>query len=132
MNNSKTQMIPIKEINKAVGRILGDNKSEDKRPVIIVGHDIRQDLNYLLKIGYNPWRVQHIVDEVDTKTLFQRIERSPNGRGLALMCDRLGIPGYHYHNAGNDAVHTLRAMITMAIKRTVEDSDRKEEIYTPV
>ncbi|KAI0439606.1 hypothetical protein F4803DRAFT_553923 [Xylaria telfairii] len=128
----KTQMIPIKEINRAVGRILGDNKSEDKRPVIIVGHDIGQDLNYLLKIGYNPWRIQHIVDEIDTKTLFQRIERSPNGRGLALVCDRLGIPGYHYHNAGNDAVHTLRAMITMAIKRTVEDSNRKEELYTPV
>ncbi|KAI1755428.1 hypothetical protein F4782DRAFT_488534 [Xylaria castorea] len=128
----KSQMVSIKDINKAVGKILGDNESEDRRPVIIVGHDIGQDLSYLLKIGYNPWCVPQIVDEVDTKTMFQRIQRSPDGRGLAMVCAELGIPGYHYHNAGNDAVHTLRAMITIAIKRTVEGLGGKEEISTPV
>ncbi|KAI0456116.1 hypothetical protein F5B21DRAFT_468756 [Xylaria acuta] len=128
----ETQTVSIKDINRAVGKIIGDNESEDRRPVVIVGHDIGQDLNYLLKIGYNPWCVPQIVDEVDTKTTFQRIQRSPNGRGLAMVCAELGIPGYHYHNAGNDAVHTLRAMITMAIKRTVEGLDGKEEISTPV
>ncbi|KAI0191506.1 hypothetical protein EV127DRAFT_480447 [Xylaria flabelliformis] len=128
----KSEMVPLKDIKKAVGKILGDHESEDRRPVIIVGHDIGQDLNYLLRIGYNPWRVSHIVDEVDTKTLFQRIQRSPNGRGLATMCAELGIPGCHYHNGGNDAVYTLRAMITIAIKRTVEGLEGKEEISTSV
>ncbi|RYC55591.1 hypothetical protein CHU98_g10622 [Xylaria longipes] len=128
----KTHMVPIKDINWAVGNILGNNKPEDRRPVIIVGHDIGQDLKYLLKIGYNSWCAPQIVDEADTQTMFKRIERSPNGRGLAMVCAELGIPGYHYHNAGNDAVHTLRAMITMAIKRTVEGIEGKEEISTPV
>ncbi|KAI1742216.1 hypothetical protein F4680DRAFT_413248 [Xylaria scruposa] len=128
----KSEMVPIKDIKKAVGKILGDDESKVRRPVILVGHDIGQDLNYLLRIGYNPWRVPQIVDEVDTKTMFQRIQRSPNGRGLATVCAELGIPGFHYHNAGNDAVYTLRAMLAIAIKRTVEALEGKEEVSTPV
>jgi DNA polymerase III epsilon subunit-like protein len=124
-------MVSIKDINRAVGSIIGDKDSEDTRPVIAVGHDIAQDLRYLMKIGYNPWRVPHIVDEIDTKDIFQRIERDSNGRGLATICHELGIPGHNYHNAGNDAVYTLQAMIAMAVKRTVEGSDRQEESFTP-
>ncbi|TGJ87722.1 hypothetical protein E0Z10_g1038 [Xylaria hypoxylon] len=127
----KSQMVSIKDINKVVGKVIGDKNSEDQRPVIIVGHDIRQDLKYLTSIGYNPWGVPLIVDEVDTQAMFQRIERGPNGRSLALICAELGIPGCNYHNAGNDAVYTLRAMIAMAIKRTIDGSDRKEESFTP-
>ncbi|KAI3336696.1 hypothetical protein HD806DRAFT_14873 [Xylariaceae sp. AK1471] len=127
----ESQMISIMDINRVVGRTIGDKESEDTRPVIAVGHDIAQDLKYLMKIGYNPWRVPQIVDEVDTKYMFQRMERDPNGRGLAMICHELGIPGHNYHNAGNDAVYTLQAMIAMAIKRTVEGSDRKEDSFTP-
>ncbi|KAI1427024.1 hypothetical protein F5Y12DRAFT_793337 [Xylaria sp. FL1777] len=130
-NFGKSQMVSIKDINKVVGKIIGDEESEDQRPVILVGHDIEQDLKYLTTIGYNPWCIPLIVDEVDTKAMFQRMERNVSGRSLAVMCAELGIPGDNYHNAGNDAVYTLRAMITMAIKRTVEGSDRKEDSFTP-
>ncbi|KAI0542260.1 hypothetical protein GGR58DRAFT_526336 [Xylaria digitata] len=127
----ESQVIPNKDINKAVGRVIGDKNSEDERPVIIVGHDIRQDLKYLTMIGYNPWGIPQIVDEVDTKDMFRRMERGLHGRSLAMICTELGIPGRNYHNAGNDAVYTLRAMITMAVKRTVKGSDRNEESFTP-
>ncbi|KAI1154225.1 hypothetical protein F4825DRAFT_448706 [Nemania diffusa] len=127
----KSQMVPIKDINRVVGKIIGDQESEDQRPVIIVGHDIKQDLKYLMGIGYNYWLVPQIVDEIDTKDMFQRVERSPNGRGLSTICNELGIFGRNYHNAGNDAVYTLQAMIAMAVKRTVEGSDRNEESFTP-
>ncbi|KAF2972099.1 hypothetical protein GQX73_g1479 [Xylaria multiplex] len=127
----ESQVIPIKDINQAVGRVIGDENSEDERPIIIVGHDIKQDLKYLTMIGYNSWGVPQIVDEVDTKDMFRRMERGLNGRGLAQICAELGILGRNYHNAGNDAVYTLRAMITMAVKRTMEGSDRNEESFTP-
>ncbi|KAI3344110.1 hypothetical protein F4824DRAFT_507909 [Ustulina deusta] len=130
-NFGESQIVSINDINKVVGKIIGDEESEDQRPVIIVGHEIEQDLKYLMRIDYNPWCVSQIVDEVDTKGMFQRMERNPNGRSLAMMCGELGIPGDNYHNAGNDAVYTLRAMISMAIKRTVEGSDRNDESFTP-
>ncbi|KAI0429698.1 hypothetical protein F5Y09DRAFT_356807 [Xylaria sp. FL1042] len=130
-NFGESEMVSINNIKNVVGKIIGDEKSEDQRPVIIVGHEIEQDLKYLTRIGYNPWSSPLIVDEIDTKNMFQRIKRSPDGRSLAIICTELGIPGNNYHNAGNDAVYTLRAMIAMAIKRTVEGSDRKEDSFTP-
>ncbi|GAW22221.1 hypothetical protein ANO14919_117570 [Xylariales sp. No.14919] len=130
-NFGESQMISIKDINQVVGKVFNDEGCEDPRPIIIVGHDIRQDLKYLMRIGYDPWEVPLIVDEVDTKAMFQRIERNLDGRGLGMICAKLGIPGDNYHNAGNDAVYTLRAMITMAIKRTIEGLDKKEDPFAP-
>ncbi|KAI1126672.1 hypothetical protein F5Y10DRAFT_293468 [Nemania abortiva] len=130
-NFGNSQIVPVKNISEAVSRIIGNKESGDQRPVILVGHDIKHDLEYLKWIGYNYWRVPQIVDEVDTRGMFQRLERSSNGRGLATICGELGILGHNYHNAGNDAVYTLQAMIAMAIKRTVEGSDRKEGSFTP-
>lgn len=110
---------------------MGHKDSEDQRPVIIVGHAVEQDLEYLSMIGCNHWNVPQIVDELDTRDMFQRVERNLDGRGLSTMCATLGIYGHNYHNAGNDAVYTLQAMIAMAIKRTVEGSDRSEDSFTP-
>ncbi|KAI1313652.1 hypothetical protein F5Y03DRAFT_389951 [Xylaria venustula] len=130
-NFGESQIVSIKHINKIIGEIIGDEKSEDQRPVIIVGHQIEQDLKYLMRINYNAWSASLIVDEIDTQQMFRRIERNPNARGLATMCAELGIPGNNFHNGGNDAVYTLRAMITMAIKQKVEGSDRDEQSFTP-
>ncbi|KAJ8120177.1 hypothetical protein ONZ43_g3050 [Nemania bipapillata] len=126
----KSQILPFTNINSAVSKVIGDKESEDQRPVILVGHDIKQDLDYLRQIGYKYWCVPQIVDEVDTKDMFQRIERSLNGRGLATLCTELGISGHNYHNAGNDAVYTLQAMIAMAIERTISGSGKDEDSLT--
>lgn len=83
----------------------------------MVGHDISIDLKYLNAVGFNIWRSADFFDEVDTKTMFQRVQRSRDPRGLEHMCSELDIPGHNFHNAGNDAVYTLRAMIAMAILR---------------
>lgn len=85
----------------------------------MVGHDIGCDLKYLLRVGYNIWRVPQFVDEVDTKLMFQRVQQLPQGRSLESICDQLEIPGRNFHNAGNDAVYTLRAMIAIALRRKV-------------
>ncbi|KAI1116002.1 hypothetical protein F5Y14DRAFT_97950 [Nemania sp. NC0429] len=129
-NFGESQILPLNDITGAVGTIIG-GKAEDERPVIIVGHDVGRDLDYLIKIGYNHWDVPQIVDEIDTRGMFQREERNLDGRGLSTMCASLGISGHNYHNAGNDAVYTLQAMIAMAIKRTVEGSDRNDDSFTP-
>ncbi|KAI0202224.1 hypothetical protein F4808DRAFT_83584 [Astrocystis sublimbata] len=124
-NFGESQMVCKKDISKVVGELISAAENKDQRQVVLVGHDLKQDLKYLLSIGYNPWCVPQIVDEVDTMSMYQRIEQSPNGRGLAKVCADLGFSGRNYHNGGNDAVYTLRAMISMAIKRTVEDSGGK-------
>ncbi|KAI0098971.1 hypothetical protein F4776DRAFT_658389 [Hypoxylon sp. NC0597] len=125
-NFGNSEFVYSRDISRRIGTIIGDNESDDERPVVMVGHDIRQDLNYLQKVGFNVWRVPHFVDEIDTKSMFQRLQKSSNGRGLATVCDELGIPGQNFHNAGNDATYTLRAMIVMAVKQMVKSPERQE------
>ncbi|KAI1170734.1 hypothetical protein F4777DRAFT_591732 [Nemania sp. FL0916] len=130
-NFGRSVIVPQQDIYKALCEIVGDQSSSDQRPIIIVGHDVRQDLNSLKLMGYNVWNVPQIVDEVDTKSMFQRMTRNKNGRGLEKVCADLGIFGQDWHNGGNDAVYTLRAMIAMAVKRTVEGSDRDKNPSAP-
>ncbi|KAI0841522.1 hypothetical protein F5Y06DRAFT_307538 [Hypoxylon sp. FL0890] len=124
-NFGNSEFVRSQDICRVIGTIIGDHQSKDKRPVIMVGHDISQDLDYLLKVGFNIWHVPHFTDEIDTKSMFQRLEKSSNGRGLATLCDELGIPGRNFHNAGNDATYTLRAMIVMAVKQMVQNPVRQ-------
>ncbi|KAI1413700.1 hypothetical protein F5Y13DRAFT_179403 [Hypoxylon sp. FL1857] len=122
-NFGHSEFVLSKDVSRVVGAIIGDDESKDQRPVVMVGHDISQDLNYLQKVGFNIWRVPHFSDEIDTKSMFQRLQKSSNGRGLAAVCDGLGMPGRNFHNAGNDATYTLRAMIVMAMRQMVASSE---------
>ncbi|KAI2470435.1 hypothetical protein F4781DRAFT_421354 [Annulohypoxylon bovei var. microspora] len=121
-----SELVYSENIARMIGTIIGDRESKDKRPVVMVGHDIVQDLNYLTKVGFNVWRVPHFADEIDTKSMFQRLQKSANGRGLSAVCEELGIPGTNFHNAGNDATYTLRAMIVMAVQQAAKSFSRQE------
>ncbi|KAI1458337.1 hypothetical protein F4805DRAFT_466928 [Annulohypoxylon moriforme] len=120
-----SEYVYSKDIARIIGTVIGDAESEDNRPVIMVGHDMAQDLNYLRKVGFNVWRVPHFTDEIDTQSMFQRLQKSANGRSLSAVCEELGIPGYNFHNAGNDATYTLRAMISMAVQQAAKHSSRQ-------
>lgn len=110
-----------------MGSILGDNESSDTSPIVMVGHETGADLQYLLKVNYNIWNSPRFHDEVDTKTMFQRIQLSREGRALHFVCSELGIPGVNFHNAGNDAVYTMRAMVAMAIRKKVGGPQTESE-----
>ncbi|KAI1074340.1 hypothetical protein F5B20DRAFT_586356 [Whalleya microplaca] len=122
-----SEFVSLRQIDRVIGEIIGDNEYEHQRPVIIVGHDVIQDLKHLKKLKYNVWRVPQISDEVDTQSMFRRFEQSPNGRGLATVCDALGISGRNFHNAGNDATYTMYAMISTAIKQIVGGPEKRKE-----
>jgi hypothetical protein len=83
----------------------------------MVGHEILADIQYLQKIDYDVCKLPQFFDEVDTKLMFQRTQYSKDGRALQFVCRELGILGTNYHNAGNDAVYTLQAMVAMAVKK---------------
>ncbi|KAI1772359.1 hypothetical protein F4818DRAFT_444189 [Hypoxylon cercidicola] len=111
----QSDVVSSRDIGGILSKIIEDKESEEKRPIVMVGHDMAQDLKYLKSVGFNIWRVPHFSDEVDTKSMSQRYLKSLNGRGLRALCEDLGIPGHHFHNAGNDATYTLHAMIAMAV-----------------
>ncbi|KAK7744372.1 hypothetical protein SLS62_010227 [Diatrype stigma] len=116
----ESEIVPLREVARRVGSIIGDSASEDKRPVILVGHDLKNDLAYLQKIGYQVWRVPQCHDEVDTSCMYRRLERAQNGRGLEAICRELQRCGFDFHNAGNDAYWTLQTMIVIAFRQMLD------------
>ncbi|KAI0603072.1 hypothetical protein F4775DRAFT_12004 [Biscogniauxia sp. FL1348] len=119
----KSVFVPRMNMARVLGQVIGENRSMNKKPVILVGHDVKQDLKYLKKVGYNVWRLSHVLDQADTLWMYQRIARRQKCCGLETICDELGTSGPDFHNAGNDAVYTLRAMIAMIIKQTIQGPD---------
>ncbi len=58
--------------------------------------------------------------------MWRYLKRESNPRSLGSILAELGIIGWNLHNAGNDAVYTLQAMIAIAIKHIDEKNKVKE------
>jgi len=85
------------------------------RDVIIVGHDIQVDMQYLNRMNVNVVVAQNFLKTVDTKDMHQHWARSQNGRSLGYVLNDLEISHKNLHNAGNDAAYTMQAMIALAV-----------------
>ncbi|RDW71222.1 hypothetical protein BP6252_07785 [Coleophoma cylindrospora] len=90
------------------------------RDLVLVGHDIDADILYLKKMGYNVLNLGNLKEKQDTASMYRYLRRESNPRNLGAVLADLGITGWNLHNAGNDAVYTLQAMIGIAIRHLVE------------
>ncbi|KAF2455919.1 hypothetical protein BDY21DRAFT_63760 [Lineolata rhizophorae] len=88
----------------------------DKRRVVLLGHDTKQDIQYLNQLGYNPLNLSNLHEVLDTAALYMAHRRdSTQPRSLATTLYDLDLVGWNLHNAGNDAVYTLRAMLALCV-----------------
>jgi hypothetical protein len=116
-----------------------------KRNVIITGHDIRNELEYLKILGsqaFNPAvsaysgaameinahgpdrneTLSTVIEALDTGVLYRVLVKETQTQSLGKMMHGLGRRALHLHNAGNDARYTLEALIALLIKaRAPED-----------
>lgn len=99
--------------------------ASENRRFVLVGHDVEQDINYLCKIDFDVKHEMDRVGTVDSQVLHQALSGSDAGRSLSTVLDDLQFEHSYLHNAGNDAVHTLRAAIGVAFAVT---EPREEEV----
>lgn len=90
--------------------------SDIKRPIILVGHDVVADINYLRAVGYDVHNLSNLQEIVDTASMWRYVKRDTNPRNLGSILAELDLIGWNLHNAGNDAAYTLQAMVRIAIK----------------
>lgn len=116
------QYTPFPADNRMIGRygydqqLLGQylqplKESQQKRNVILVGHDIKADIQYLKTIGYDVTNLPNLVEAIDTTQLFKAMKHGQNTPSLGTVLLELGMTGWHLHNAGNDAGYTMEALI---------------------
>jgi hypothetical protein len=96
-----------------------------KRNIVLVGHDTQTDVKYLRKLGYDPYNLSNLLETCDTALMYRALHHEPNSRSLGHILYELGITGWYLHNAGNDAVYTLQAMLGLAIKGVEFKLDRE-------
>ncbi|KAM0723441.1 hypothetical protein Q7P37_000427 [Cladosporium fusiforme] len=79
--------------------------------IMLVGHDLRNDTEYMKRLKFTPKRV---VGSLDTQKLARISKRqSP---GLQKLLTALSIDAKYLHNAGNDAAYTLQALVGLAVQ----------------
>ncbi|KAF1983932.1 hypothetical protein K402DRAFT_152266 [Aulographum hederae CBS 113979] len=108
---------------------------EEKRKIVLVGHDVNQDIQYLQKLGYNPLNLSNIVEPHDTAALYKSLRQEVQPRSLGSILADLDITGWFLHNAGNDAVYTMQVLLGICVrdasmrgtKEAVEEIQRRQE-----
>jgi hypothetical protein len=86
--------------------------------IVLVGHAIAGDIHYLDKLGFNPTRHQGVIDTLDTQHMWKALNnhsQEANDAGLAKLLVKLDLSYGGLHNAGNDAVYTMRALLAMMV-----------------
>ncbi|KLP11711.1 uncharacterized protein LW94_13353 [Fusarium fujikuroi] len=96
----------------------------DQRNIVVVGHDVKQDITYFTELGLDLRFLGGLAEPVDTQDIHQAWRGSTNGRSLGAVLNDLDIAHKHLHNAGNDAHYTLCAMLGIAL----EDIRKEEEL----
>ncbi len=91
---------------------------EDKRRIVLAGHAINQDVGYMGSIGFDLQHETQSIGTVDSQSLYQGWTQADRSRSLGSVLDELGFAYGYLHNAGNDAVYTLRAAIGVAFAST--------------
>ena len=134
-NNHKSTVVPDRDISKTVSDCFKPPYGNDyrsmrdrleKRDVVLVGHDITADLNYLHRIGVSLANFSCIIDTVDTATLFRKWKNDDNAKSsLGHVLADFDLMGWHLHNAGNDAVYTLWAMLAICVPHTVKGGSKE-------
>lgn len=101
------------------------------RDLVLVGHDVSQDIKYLRDLGIDTQDISFIRD-IDSQVIHKSWRQLRDGRGLEAVLSELCMQFKFLHNAGNDAVYTLRAVIGVAVEQAREEElAAKGEKYVP-
>ncbi|KAJ4340925.1 hypothetical protein N0V95_007379 [Ascochyta clinopodiicola] len=98
-----------------IGLMQGSDFNE-KRNIIFLGHDTLGDVRYLQSLGYDPMKVENLLEALDTAVLYRVWRREQNPTSLGRILYDFDIAGYKLHNAGNDAVFTVQAMLGICVR----------------
>lgn len=90
--------------------------SKKYRDIVLVGHGLRGDLSSLFELGLDVQTILPMIAVVDTEAISMRHFRLPKGLSLLNLLTCLGIPSAKLHNAGNDAMFTMKALLALAVQ----------------
>ncbi|KAF2118635.1 hypothetical protein BDV96DRAFT_642822 [Lophiotrema nucula] len=119
-------LAPGNQQQSIIGLMENLDLGED-RLLVFLGHDAKMDIQYLQNMGFNPLELKGFLESVDTATLYRVWRREQNQTNLGKILADFDIGGYNLHNAGNDAVYTVQAMLAVCVREaSIRGSDERK------
>lgn len=78
------------------------------------------DISYLRKLGFDPLNRGNLLETMDTRSMYQAYTQDPNPTSLGRILAAFDQTGWYLHNAGNDAVYTVWALLAMTVASAAE------------
>ncbi|KAJ4379010.1 hypothetical protein N0V86_005887 [Didymella sp. IMI 355093] len=101
----------------------------EKRNLIFLGHDTVGDVRYLQNLGFDPMKIENLLEALDTAVMYRVWRRELNATGLGRILHDFDIAGHGLHNAGNDAAYTVQAMLAICVREaSLRDSPELESM----
>lgn len=146
----QSEFVPLKEMPSALTKCFhepfskqtkGANAQEatkedpqQRRNIVLLGHDIEQDIQYCHKLGFSVLGRGNLLATLDTKAMYQAYTRDHSPRGLGGIMADFGFTAWGLHNAGNDAAYTIWALLATCVQdraeRGTEEAKKKHEERT--
>lgn len=117
-------IIPQKELIDTLSATI-TKYAKGSHDVVLVGHDIQADIQYLSSIGFQTDSIPGRIGNIDTQGIYRAWKDDQKARSLGNVLHDLGITYKNLHNAGNDAVYTLRAMAAIAVASLQSSQDKE-------
>lgn len=106
--------VPIKlKQTDSVSLEAPSEKTTKYRNVVLVGHALHSDKQYMKALGVSSDPMNTVIDTLDTQRIASSKKNPP--RSLKKVLQALHIEPRYLHNAGNDAAYTLQACIVMHV-----------------
>jgi hypothetical protein len=93
-----------------------DASRAEKRNLIFLGHDTLGDVKYLQQVGFDALKLPNLLESQDTAVLYRVWRRELQSTKLGNILYDFDIPGFNLHNAGNDAMLTLQALLGILVR----------------
>ena len=77
----------------------GPEVEKSPRNIILVGHDVASDVDFLRRAGYDIKNLPNVVEILDTVHLFQALKHESQAASLATVLQDVGVDAWNLHNA---------------------------------
>lgn len=107
-----------------------DHLREEKRTIVLVGHDFANDLRYMQRLGYDVTNLSNLHQRhpiADTQGLYRALWQQWDAVKLGAILEEAEIAPFGLHNAGNDAAYTMQALLAIVIKSAGERGSKAAE-----
>ena len=97
----------LSDITSDDGQEVEGQQSGTVRPIVVVGHDVSQDISYLREVGLEVAKLKNLVEVLDTSGLYRALKHETQGCSLGSLCYLVGIDAWNLHNAVSATTNSM-------------------------